>query len=132
MRCDETSTKSDVLCGPTAQRLLVRELSAQICTLPAARSDTHGTLRRFTDRNTVLCRGIRASLSTAHAYRQLQTDSMRKNNIARDMQTSRRQFFVSFRPFCRTSLSSQHEFLATRVSSAQGKFRGGRGRSRMQ
>ena len=77
---------------------LVLGLSARIGTLTVARSVIHDTVSRFTVCGTVPCRGIQASFSTAHAYRQLQTDSMRKNNIVRGVQTKRRHFFVCYRP----------------------------------
>ena len=107
---------------------IVLGLLARIGTLPGARSDTHGTSNRFTDRDTVWCRAVGSVLAyQAHAYRRLQTDSMHENNIMQGVQISRRQFFVCYRPSCQTSLSSQHESLAVRVSPAQGKLAEGEG-----
>ena len=59
-----------------AHRYVVLGLSARIGTLPAARSDTHGTSSRCNVRGTVPCRGIRASFSLSHAYRRFWTDSV--------------------------------------------------------
>ena len=112
--------------------------SQDICRLEgilnSARSDTLGTSSRCTVRGSAPCQN---SFSTAHAYRRLQTDSARKNNIVRCVQTSRQVFFVCYKPSRQTSLSSQHESLVTRVSAAQGGFSGAgrwraRGRSSMQ
>ena len=74
---------------------VVLGLSARIGTLPVARSVIHGTSSRCTVRGTVLCCGIRASFSTAHAYSRLQTDSMHKNNIMLGVQTNRRHFLLA-------------------------------------
>ena len=106
--------------------MFVLGLLARIGTLPAAHSVTHGTSSRCTVCDTVPCLAVGFFLASQW-HMQLQTDSMRENNIVRSVQTNRRHFFVCYRPSHQTSLSSQHESLAAGIKPAQGKFRGEEG-----